>query len=61
MDESVKVVKKADGGIRITQTYRLLNAETVNDAYLVPIIEDLFHELSCTSYFTKLDCFSGFY
>ncbi|CAF0901705.1 unnamed protein product [Brachionus calyciflorus] len=57
----IHIVGKKDGGIRITQDYRLLNQLTVKDAYFLPVIDHLFSKLSKSRYFTKLDCFCGFY
>ena len=57
----INIVGKKDGGIRITQDYRLLNEVTVKDAYPLPVIDHMFAKLSQSSYYTKIDCFSGFY
>ena len=57
----INIVGKKDGGIRITQDYRKLNELTVKDAYPLPKIDQLLTLLSKSRYFTKIDCFSGFY
>ncbi|CAF1131858.1 unnamed protein product, partial [Brachionus calyciflorus] len=57
----INIVGKKDGGIRITQDYRKLNELTVKDAYPLPKIDQLLTMLSKSRYFTKIDCFSGFY
>ncbi|CAF0882494.1 unnamed protein product [Brachionus calyciflorus] len=57
----INIVGKKDGGIRITQDYRLLNKLTVKDAYPLPVIDHLFTQLSKSKRFTKMDCFCGFY
>ena len=57
----INIVGKKDGGIRVTQDYRKLNELTIQDAYPLPKIDHLLAMLSKSRYFTKIDCFSGFY
>ena len=57
----VLLVGKPDGTIRLTIDYRWLNQATVKDAYPLPNIENLFVALSRSKYYTKVDCYSGFY
>jgi hypothetical protein len=37
----INIVGKKDGGIRVTQDYRLLNQQTIKDAYPLPVIEHI--------------------
>ena len=57
----VLLVSKPDGSIRLTIDYRWLNLATVKDAHPLPNIENLFVELSKSKFYTKIDCYSGFY
>ena len=57
----VLLVGKPDGTIRLTIDYKWMNQATVKDAYHLPNIENLFVALSRSKYYTKVDCFSGFY
>ena len=57
----VLLVGKPDGSIRLTIDYRWLNQATVKDAHPLPNIENLFVALSRSKFYTKIDCFSGFY
>ena len=57
----VLLVAKPDGSIRLTIDYRWLNDITEKDAHPLPNMECLYTELEKSKYFTKIDCFSGFY
>jgi hypothetical protein len=48
-------IEKKDGKLRFFQDYRALNAITRKNWYLLPLIDDLIHQLKGTHYFTKLD------
>jgi hypothetical protein len=48
-------IKKKDGKLRFVQDYRALNAITRKNRYLLPLIDNLIHQLKDTCYFTKLD------
>ncbi|KAJ7944105.1 Retrotransposon protein, putative, Ty3-gypsy subclass [Quillaja saponaria] len=53
--------KKQDGSLRMCVDYRALNKVTVWNSYPIPLIADLFDQLSGAKYFTKLDLRSGYY
>ncbi|WCJ29454.1 Transposon Tf2-6 polyprotein [Euphorbia peplus] len=53
--------KKADGSLRLCVDYRALNKITVRNKYPIPLVADLFDQLSGAKYFTKLDLKSGYY
>ena len=53
-------VKKKDGKLRLVQDYRALNAMTVKNKYLLPLIPELIAKLCRAKYFTKLDVQWGF-
>jgi len=53
-------IKKKDGSLRLVQDYRALNAVTVKNRYLLPLISELVSQLRRAQYFTKLDVRWGF-
>lgn len=53
--------KKHDGSLRLCVDYRALNKVTVRNKYPIPLVADLFDQLSHAKYFTKLDLRSGYY
>ena len=57
----VHLVKKADGGIRLTIDYRKLNKLTVRDAYPLPRIDVLLYSLKRAKIFSKFDLHSGYF
>src|SRR6202041_3309981 len=60
MAAPVFFIKKKDGALRFVQDYRALNAMTVKNRYLLPLINDLINRLKGARYFTKLDIQWGF-
>jgi len=48
-------IKKKDGTLWLVQDYRALNAMTVKNKYLLPLIFKLINKLRGAKYFTKLD------
>ena len=49
-----------DGSLRPVQDYRRLNARTVKNCYLLPLISEFVHKLYHASIFTKLDIRWGY-
>jgi transposase InsO family protein len=60
MASPVFFTKKKDGGLRLVQDYRALNAVTVKNKYPLPLISELITQLRGARYFTKLDVRWGF-
>ena len=60
MSSPVFFIKKEDGSLRLLQDYRALNAITVKNKYLLPLISELINKLQGAKYFTKLDVRWGF-
>jgi len=57
----VLLVKKKTGERRLSVDFRRLNAYTIKNKFLLPIIEELFEELVGASWFTTLDLRFGFH
>jgi len=53
-------IKKKDGSLWLVQDYRMLNAVTIKNRYLLPLISELVSQLCRAQYFTKLDVRWGF-
>jgi hypothetical protein len=53
-------IKKKDGELHFIQDYRALNAITRKNRYLLPLINNLIHQLKDVRYFTKLDIRWGY-
>ena len=57
----VVLVRKKDGTTRFCVDYRRLNDITVKDSFPLPRIDDIFDQLSTSTYFTKLDFKNGYF
>ena len=53
--------RKHYGSLWLCINYRALNKVTVKNKYLIPLIVDLFDQLGCAKYFSRLDLRSGYY
>jgi len=53
-------IKKKDGSLWLVQDYHVLNAITIKNRYLLPLISELVSQLCRARYFTKLDVCWGF-
>ena len=58
---SVLFVKKKDGSLRLCIDYKELNKVTIQNQYMLPRIDDLFHQLQGTRVFSKIDLRSGYH
>jgi len=53
-------IKKKSGELRPVQDYHRLNAMTIKNSYLLPLISELIDKLKGARYFTKLDVRWGY-
>src|SRR6267378_1036089 len=60
MASPVFFIKKKDSTLHLVQDYCMLNAMTVKNKYLLPLIPELIAKLGGAKYFTKLDVRWGF-
>ena len=58
---AVVLVRKKDGSLRFCIDLRKLNAQTVNDAYSLPRIEDSLDSLNSSCIFTSIDLKAGYW
>ena len=58
---AVVLVRKKDGSLRFCIDLRKLNAQTINDAYSLPPIDETLDCLGGTTIFTSLDLKSGYW
>jgi len=57
----VMLLVKRDGSKRFCGDYRPLNAQTRQDMFLMPLVEDVIDQLGKSTWFTALDLQSGFW
>src|SRR3979490_831198 len=60
MASPVFFIKKKEGSLQLVQDYRWLNAMTIKNRYLLPLIPELINHLRGAKYFTKLDVRWGY-
>ena len=58
---NIVLVRKKDKSLRICTDFRFLNSRTINDAYNLPRVDEIFKALSGSKYFSVLDMKSGYH
>ena len=53
-------IKKKDGSLQFVQDYQALNAMTIKNRYLIPLINNLINHLKGAQFLTKLNVWWGF-
>ena len=56
----VLFTRKPGGGLRLYVDYRVLNAITIKNRYLIPLIQETLARICRTKYFTKLNIIAVF-
>ena len=54
------LVSKKDGSLQPVQDYQALNEVTIKNAYLLPLISNLFNQLTDATIFTKFNVQAGY-
>ena len=58
---NIVLVRKKHKSLRICTDFRFLNSRTINDAYNLPRVNEIFKALSGYKYFSVLDMKSGYH
>jgi hypothetical protein len=58
---NVVLVRKKNGKLRMCVDYRMLNDRSVEDAYALPRIEEVFDILKGSKYFSTMDIKAGYH
>ena len=55
------LVKKKEGTLRLCVDYHRINAVSATDAYLLPKIDDIIHQIEGAKYLTTIDLMKGYW